>query len=426
MSTSRGSSAKPHGTSARALTQRANVNRKRQCSPHSKFEPRGLRRPYNRTVTLSPDELRRYSRHLVLPQVGREGQERLRASSVLLVGAGGLGSPMALYLAAAGIGRIGIIDFDVVDETNLQRQIVHDTASIGESKVRSAAKRINELNSHVVVEGIEERLAAANARELIARYDIVADGSDNFATRYIVNDAAVLEGKPNVHGAVFRFEGQVTVFDPHRGAPCYRCLFPDPPPPGSVASCEEGGVLGILPGIIGTLQATEVLKLALGIGETLRGRLLLFDALSMKFREIAVVRNAGCPLCGARATITAPSDLADACATGEEKMSKEEITPQELHDAMQRGATYRLLDVREQNEWDYVHIDGATLIPLGALQSRFGELDPATPTVVYCRSGQRSARAAQFLRQRGFAEVLNLVGGINRWAKEVDRSLPTY
>jgi adenylyltransferase/sulfurtransferase len=367
------------------------------------------------------DELSRYGRHFVLPQVGEAGQQRLRNSSVLLVGAGGLGSPVALYLAAAGIGRIGVVDFDTVDLSNLQRQIVHDTKSVDKPKVESASSRMRAMNPHVTVEALTMRLDDTNAREIVSRYDIIVDGSDNFSTRYIVNDACVAEGKPNVHGAVFRFEGQVSLFDPARGGPCYRCLFPEPPPPESVPSCEEGGVLGVLPGIIGTLQASEALKLALGIGESLLGRLILFDALAVRFREIKVSRDPACRGCSTKSqTISAAKTTA--IIQGVASMSNE-ITPEELAAELKDGAEYRVVDVREPHEWALSHLENATHIPLGTLPDRVSELDPEAPTVVYCGSGGRSGRAAQLLRDRGFKNVLNLTGGIRRWAREVDPSI---
>jgi adenylyltransferase/sulfurtransferase len=368
----------------------------------------------------SDDELARYSRHFVLPGVGPEGQRKLRDASVLLIGAGGLGSPVALYLAAAGIGRIGLIDGDVVDLSNLQRQVLHDTASVGSSKVASAIARLRDLNPTVQVDALTGRFDASNARALVSTYDIVVDGSDNFPTRYLVNDACVLEKKPNVHGAVFRFEGQLTIFDAARGGPCYRCLFPSPPPAGSVPSCEEGGVLGVLPGIIGTMQANEALKLLLGIGTPMVGRLLLFDALSLRFREIAVNRNVDCPLCGDHPVIHDVTELNQTCSTEGIGTMSNEITPAELAGELEKGASYRIVDVREPHEWALSHIESATHIPLGAIPQRAGELDPDTPTVVYCRSGGRSARAAQFLREKGFKNVMNLAGGLSRWAREVD------
>jgi molybdopterin/thiamine biosynthesis adenylyltransferase/rhodanese-related sulfurtransferase len=379
---------------------------------------------------LSDRELARYARHLSLPEVGEAGQRRLKAASALIVGAGGLGSPAALYLAAAGVGRLGIVDADAVELSNLQRQILHDTAAVGRPKAESAGARLAALNPEIRLEAQALRLTAANARTLVADYQLVIDGSDSFATRYVVNDACGLEDRPLVYGSIFRFEGQVAVFHAGRG-PCYRCLFPEPPPPGEVPNCAEGGVLGVLPGIVGTLQATEALKLLLGIGESLLGRLLLVDALELRFREFRVVRDPDCALCGEAPTIREPIDMEDpACAlvpaAGEEPGAVRHWTPRELAARLAAGERPLLLDVRNDFEWRLCRLEGALLLPLDALPGRLAELDPARETLVYCHTGVRSAYAAEFLRREGFHRVGNLLGGIHRWALEVDPSLPTY
>jgi len=378
-------------------------------------------------VDLSPEEIARYSRHLVLPEVAIEGQRRLKRSSVLLVGAGGLSSPAALYLAGAGVGRIGIVDFDVVDESNLQRQILHDTTWVGRPKIESAAARLHALNPHVRVETHPAALTRDNALELLAGYDVVVDGTDNFETRYLTNDACFFLKKPNVHGAIFRFEGQASVFWPDRG-PCYRCLFPEPPPPGQVPSCAEGGVLGILPGVIGSIQATEAVKILLGVGEPLVGRLLLYDALAMRFDELRLQRDPDCRLCSPRATIRELQDYPAFCGSGrgQEAGPVEEITARELERRLKAGEDIELIDVREPHEWAICRIGGARLLPLGSLAGHLHELDPARTTVLHCRSGVRSARALVLLRQAGFRRVLNLRGGILAWARDVDPSMPTY
>ena len=378
-------------------------------------------------VDLSPEEIARYSRHLVLPEVAIEGQRRLKRSSVLLVGAGGLSSPAALYLAGAGVGRIGIVDFDVVDESNLQRQILHDTSWVGRPKIESAAARLHALNPHVRVETHPTALTRDNALELLAGYDVVVDGTDNFETRYLTNDACFFLKKPNVHGAIFRFEGQASVFWPDRG-PCYRCLFPEPPPPGQVPSCAEGGVLGILPGVIGSIQATEAVKILLGVGEPLVGRLLLYDALAMRFDELRLQRDPDCRLCSPRATIRELQDYPAFCGSGrgQEADPVEEITARELERRLDAGEDIELIDVREPHEWAICRIGGARLLPLGSLAGHLHELDPARTTVLHCRSGVRSARALVLLRQAGFRRVLNLRGGILAWARDVDPSMPTY
>ncbi len=379
-------------------------------------------------VTLSHDEIRRYSRHLIVPEVGMEGQKRLKASSVLLVGAGGLGSPLALYLAAAGVGRIGIVDFDLVDESNLQRQVIHNTESVGSSKLESAKRRISELNPHVQVDGYEFPLTSENALEVLRPYDVVVDGTDNFPTRYLVNDACVLLGKPNVYGSIFRFEGQASVFWAEHG-PCYRCLYPEPPPPGLVPSCAEGGVLGILPGTIGTIQATETIKLLLGIGEPLVGRLLLYDALDMRFREVYLRKDPACPICGEHPTVTQLIDYQQFCGIDPQTERGEtdwDITPRQLKARLDAGDNLVLLDVREPNEWDVVHMEGAKLIPVNQVTGRANELSTADEIVVYCKTGARSAHAVNELRGLGFRKLHNLAGGITAWAEEVDPSLPRY
>ena len=376
---------------------------------------------------LSPEELARYARHLVLPEVAIEGQRRLKRSSVLLVGAGGLGSPAALYLAAAGVGRIGIVDFDVVDESNLQRQILHDTSWVGRPKLESAVARLAALNPHVRVEPHAAALTRDNALALLAGYDVVVDGTDNFETRYLTNDACYFLKKPNVYGSIFRFEGQASVFWPDRG-PCYRCLFPEPPPPGLVPSCAEGGVLGILPGVIGGIQATEALKILLGVGEPLVGRLLLYDALAMRFDEVQLRRDPACPLCSPRATIRELQDYPAFCGTGRGERTEpvEEIGACELKRRLDAGEPLEIIDVREPHEWAICRIEGARLVPLGSLAERLHELDPARTYVLQCRSGVRSAKALGLLRQAGFRRLLNLRGGILAWAREVDPTMPTY
>jgi len=379
---------------------------------------------------LTPEELRRYGRHLVLPEVGMEGQQRLKASSVLLVGAGGLGSPLALYLAAAGVGRLGLVDFDRVDETNLQRQVLHGSSALGRGKLESARARLSDINPYIHIETYELRLARDNAFDVLRGYDVVADGTDNFATRYLVNDACTLLGIPNVFGSIFRFEGQATVFDARQG-PCYRCLYPEPPPPGLVPSCAEGGVLGVLPGVIGTIQATETLKLILGVGEPLIGRLLLFDALAMSFRELVLRKDPECPLCGERPSITELVDYEEFCGltaaeqavAGAERI---EITVAELDALRRRGEPLALVDVREPHEYAIAHIEGSQLIPLRTLPARMSELDPDAPTVIFCHHGPRSLRATELMRRSGFANVHSLKGGIDSWAREIDPAVPRY
>jgi len=382
-------------------------------------------------VQLSNEEILRYSRHLIIPEVGLSGQKKLKAARVLMIGAGGLGSPLGLYLAAAGIGKIGIVDFDVVDLTNLQRQVLHSTQDVGRPKLDSARETLNGINPNVELETYEERLSSENALRIFSDYDVIVDGTDNFPTRYLVNDACVLLGKPNVYGSILRFDGQVSVFDAKRG-PCYRCLYPAPPPPGLVPSCAEGGVLGVLPGIIGSLQALEVIKLILGEGEPLIGRLVLFDALKFKFRELKLRKNPGCRICGENPTINSLIDYEQFCGiapkpaqTEEVGDNKTEVTVDELKTKLDRGDDVFILDVREPQEYDIVNI-GGYLIPLSTLPKRFSELDPSKEIVVHCKSGGRSARAVEFLRKNGFKNVKNLVGGINAWAERIDPTLPRY
>ncbi len=378
---------------------------------------------------LSRDEISRYARHLIIPDVGIDGQKRLKAARVLLVGAGGLGSPLALYLAAAGVGHIGIVDFDVVDVTNLQRQILHGTKDIGRAKVASARERIADINPFVELTTYETALTSQNALGIIEKYDLVVDGTDNFPTRYLVNDACVMLGKPNVYGSVFRFEGQASVFSTKDG-PCYRCLFPEPPPPGTVPSCAEAGVLGVLPGLIGTIQATEAIKLILGIGEPLVGRLLLVDALGAQFRTVKVRKNPACPACGTH-EITELIDYDEFCGMKPEAGSRKpedtmpEITPLELAERLRAG-DIDLIDVREPHEWDIAHIPGARLIPLGNLPAAVPSLDRTRDIVVQCRSGARSGRAVRLLQAAGFTRVRNLAGGILRWSDDVDPTVPKY
>ncbi len=379
------------------------------------------------SVRLGNDEILRYSRHLIIPEVGMQGQKKLKAGKVLLIGAGGLGSPLALYLAAAGVGTIGIVDFDVVELTNLQRQIVHATRDIGRSKLESAREAITDVNPYVNVQLHESRLESDNAKELFADYDVIVDGTDNFATRYLVNDACVLLGKPNVYGSIFRFDGQVTVFDSRVG-PCYRCLYPTPPPPGLVPSCAEGGVLGVLPGIIGTLQALETIKLLLGKGDSLIGRLVLFDAMGFTFRELKVRKNPECPICGEHPTIHELIDYEQFCGVLSADLDddgKSEISAEDLKARLDRGDDIELVDVREPHENEIVNI-GGKLIPLRELPERTQELSPSKEIVVYCKSGERSGKAVKFLKGVGFRHVKNLVGGIQGWARRIDRSLPVY
>jgi molybdopterin/thiamine biosynthesis adenylyltransferase/rhodanese-related sulfurtransferase len=386
-------------------------------------------------ATMSPlagldnDEILRYSRHLIMPEVGMEGQLKLKSARVLCIGAGGLGAPLALYLAAAGVGTLGMVDFDVVDFTNLQRQVIHDTDDVGRPKLASARDTIQDINPNVEIIPFETRLSSENALEIFKDFDIVADGTDNFPTRYLVNDACVLLNKPNVYGSIFRFEGQASVFYASQG-PCYRCLYPEPPPPGLVPSCAEGGVLGVLPGIVGCIQAMETIKLILGKGRPLIGRLLLFDALGMKFRELKLRKNPECPVCGLHPTITKLIDYEQFCGIrGEEakpETSVPEITPVELKELMDSGNSPIIIDVREPHEFQICRIPGSTLIPLGEVPARMNELSSADEIVVHCRSGVRSARAVNLLMQSGFRKIRNLKGGILAWSDQVDPSVPKY
>ncbi len=378
---------------------------------------------------LSKEEVLRYSRHLIMPEVGMDGQLKLKQAKVLLVGAGGLGAPLGLYLAAAGVGRLGLVDFDVVDFTNLQRQVTFGTSDVGRKKLEAAKERFGNLNPEIQIDTYEAMLSSANALGILRDYDIVVDGTDNFPTRYLVNDACILLGKPNVYGSIFRFEGQATVFG-YPGGPCYRCLYPEPPPPGLVPSCAEGGVLGVLPGIIGSIQAMETIKLILGKGDSLVGRLLLFDALQMRFRELKLRKNPNCPLCGEHRTIHALIDYQEFCGIrGEEAaapaVAVPEITPKELKARLDHGDDIFILDVREPHEYQICQI-GGYLIPLGELPRRVHELDTSREIVAHCRSGKRSAEAVAFLRQAGFRKIFNLKGGILAWSDEVDPSVPKY
>jgi molybdopterin/thiamine biosynthesis adenylyltransferase/rhodanese-related sulfurtransferase len=380
---------------------------------------------------LSPDELRRYSRHLSLPEVGLDGQKKIRAARVLCIGAGGLGSPIAMYLAAAGIGKLGIVDFDTVEFSNLQRQVLHGTQDVGRLKTESAQDAIWRLNPDVEVTLHSEMLSSTNAMEILADYDIVVDGTDNFPTRYLVNDACVLLKKPNVYGSIFRFEGQASVFAPHLGAPCYRCLYPEPPPPGLVPSCAEGGVLGVLPGIVGLIQATEILKLAAGIGTPLFNRLLLFNALEMSFRELRLRRDPQCPLCGEHPSIKKLIDYEDFCglrpAGQNQSMHPDEVTVQAMKEALEKPELgVRVIDVREPDEQSIASIPGVPLLPLSEIERRYQELDPDQNYYIHCKSGGRSMRALEFLRQKGFKHLKSVKGGITAWSKEIDPSVPTY
>jgi len=380
---------------------------------------------------LTNEEIRRYSRHLILPEVGLAGQRKIRNTSVLCIGAGGLGSPIAMYLAAAGIGRLGIVDFDTVDYSNLQRQILHSDADVGHSKADSAKAAIQALNPNVQVDLHKTRITADNALDLIRPYDIVVDGTDNFPTRYLTNDACVLLKKPNVYGSIFRFEGQASVFAPHLGGPCYRCLYPEPPPPGMVPSCAEGGVLGVLPGIIGCIQATEILKLALGKGTSLIGRLMLFNALDMKFRELKLRKDPKCPLCGPNPSVTQLIDYEMFCGILPEPMNPgsnpDEVSLQEMKKALDTPSLgIKVIDVREADEQQIARIAGVPLVPLSTLPQRFTDLDPNVQYYIHCKSGVRSMKALRFLREQGFKYVKSVKGGINGWADEIDPSVPKY
>jgi sulfur-carrier protein adenylyltransferase/sulfurtransferase len=384
------------------------------------------------SVELSKDEILRYSRHLIMPEVGMEGQLKLKKGSVLLVGTGGLGAPLGLYLAAAGVGRIGLVDFDVVDFTNLQRQVIHGTKDVGRKKLDSAIESMRDINPHVKLDRHEVMLSSENAPEILKDYDIIIDGTDNFPTRFLVNDACVLLNKPNVYGSIFRFEGQSTVFATE-GGPCYRCLYPEPPPPGLVPSCAEGGVLGILPGVIGLIQATEAVKLILGIGEPLIGRLLLYDALAMRFREFKIRKNPECPVCGDHPTITELIDYQEFCGIPQQQtpvstpaQATGDIEPPEVKAKLDRGENFTLIDVREPHEYQICRIPGARLIPLGELPKHLNELDPDQEIVAHCKSGMRSAKAVDLLKQSGFKNARNMKGGILAWSDKVDPTVPKY
>jgi molybdopterin/thiamine biosynthesis adenylyltransferase/rhodanese-related sulfurtransferase/molybdopterin converting factor small subunit len=387
------------------------------------------------TPALDAEEVKRYSRHLILPEIGLDGQRKLKAASVLCIGAGGLGTPVAMYLAAAGLGRIGIVDFDVVDYSNLQRQIIHGTPDVGRSKLQSAKDTINALNPHVQVDTYETALSSQNALDLFRPYDVIIDGTDNFPTRYLVNDACVLTGKPNAYGSIFRFEGQASVFATKDG-PCYRCLYPEPPPAGLVPSCAEGGVLGVLPGIIGLIQATEAMKLVLGIGEPLIGRFLIYDALKMRFRELKLRKDPDCPVCGIHPTVTQLIDYEQFCgvrpepqttaAAGGTVTNEWEITPVELKRRIDAGEKLQIVDVREPNEFQINRIPGTTLIPLGELPQRYRELDLDREIILHCKMGGRSAKAQDFLRTVGVTNTKNLRGGVLAWIDQVDPSQPKY
>ena len=380
---------------------------------------------------LSNDEILRYSRHLILPEVNLEGQKKLKAAKVLCIGAGGLGSPLAMYLAAAGVGTIGIVDFDVVDYTNLQRQIIHDTNDVGRLKMESARDTIKDINPHVEVIGFEERFSSENAMGIVKDFDIVIDGTDNFPTRYLTNDVCVLLGKPNVYGSIFRFEGQASVFWAEHG-PCYRCLYPEPPPPGMVPSCAEGGVLGVLPGIVGCLQANEAIKLILGVGNPLIGRLMLFNALKMQFRELRLQKDPNCPICGTNPSIHELIDYEEFCgirgeeAPAQEVDQNEEITVRELKERMDRGERLNVIDVREPHEFAIARIPGTKLIPLNQVEERAGELNPNEEIILHCRTGKRSADALNRLKAKGFRRLKNLKGGIAAWSDEIDSKVPKY
>jgi molybdopterin/thiamine biosynthesis adenylyltransferase/rhodanese-related sulfurtransferase/molybdopterin converting factor small subunit len=380
---------------------------------------------------LSNEEIARYSRHLIMPEVGMQGQRRLKAASVLMIGTGGLGAPVGMYLAAAGVGRIGVVDFDVVEESNLQRQIIHGTKDLGRRKIESARDRLRDINPHIEIETHETRLTSQNALRLFKNYDIVVDGTDNFPTRYLVNDACVLSGKPNVYGSIFRFEGQASVFWAERGA-CYRCLYPEPPPPGLVPSCAEGGVLGVLPGIVGAIQANETIKLILGIEGSLINRLLLFDALQMKFREFKLRKDPKCPVCGEQPTVKELIDYEEFCGIVPQPQpaaaeTLEEITATELHERLLRGDKLQIIDVREPHEFEIARIEGTRLIPLGHVVNRMNEIDPSVETVVHCKGGVRSAKAIEALQRAGYpGRLINLKGGITAWSDDVDPKVAKY
>lgn len=387
-------------------------------------------------MDLTNQEIRRYSRHLIMPEVGLEGQKKLKNAKVLCIGAGGLGSPLSLYLSAAGVGKLGILDFDVVDFSNLQRQVIHSEKTVGEPKVESAKNRLLDLNSHIEIQTYNERLTSDNSLDIIKNYDVVVDGTDNFATRYLTNDACVILGKPNVYGSIFRFEGQVSVFDAEKG-PCYRCLYPEPPPPGLVPSCAEGGVLGILPGVVGTLQASEVVKLIIEQGEPLIGRLLFMDVLTMEPRILKLRKNPDCPICGDNPTIKELIDYEEFCGIGRGELGKEEtnrepadvkeISVEDLYEKRKiKDGKVQLIDVREPHEYEICKIDGSKLIPLGEIKDRTSELDPDAEIVVHCHHGGRSMKAAKMLQEKGFTNVINLKGGIDEWAEKLDPKMSRY
>ena len=376
-------------------------------------------------MQLSSAELQRYSRHLIMPEVTPDGQRRLKAARVLCIGAGGLGSPAAVYVAAAGMGTIGIVDFDDVDLSNLQRQILHGTKDIGRDKLESARDRLHDINPEIDVQLHKCRFSSENAPQLVSRYDVIVDGSDNFPTRYLSNDVCVFARKPNVYGSVFRFEGQTTVFAPHLGGPCYRCLFPEPPPPDSVPNCAQAGVLGVLPGIIGMLQAIEAIKMIVGVGESLVGRLLHFDALKARFRELNLRRDPECPVCGENPTIFSPIDYEQFCGARDEEAIPT-MSAHELKQKMDAREPFELIDVREGFEYEIARIDGARLIPLGEIAERADELPRNRPIVIHCHSGRRSAEAVRLLQQRGFGNIYNLEGGIDAWSDQIDPGVPKY
>ncbi len=382
-------------------------------------------------MELNNDEIRRYSRHLILPEVGLAGQKKLKAASVLCIGAGGLGSPIALYLAAAGVGKLGLVDFDVVDYSNLQRQIIHGTKDVDRPKAESAKETINDINPNCEVVIHNTMLTSDNAMDIIKNYDVVVDGTDNFPTRYLTNDACVLLGKPNVYGSIFRFEGQASVFAPHMDGPCYRCLYPEPPPPGMVPSCAEGGVLGVLPGIIGCIQTTEIIKLILGKGKHLINRLMIYSALDMQFREVKLRRDPKCPICGDNPTIKELIDYQQFCGIpGQDEAPDEnpdEVTVQDMKKAMDdKSLGIRVVDVREPDEYEIAHIEGVPQIPLSQLEARFTELDANETIYLHCKSGVRSMKALSFLREQGYKYVKSVKGGIAAWAQEIDTSIPQY
>lgn len=383
-------------------------------------------------TTLSNEEIRRYARHLIMPEVGMSGQRRLKGARVLLVGTGGLGSPAAMYLAAAGVGTIGLVDYDVVDASNLQRQVIHGERTVGKRKVDSAADRLKDLNPFIKVEKHNTLVDSGNALELFRNYDVIADGTDNFPTRYLVNDACVLLGKPNVYASIFRFEGQVSVFDAKRG-PCYRCLYAEPPPPGLVPSCAEGGVFGVLPGVVGSLQATEVIKLLLDLGDPLIGRLLTFDAMTMKVRELKLRKDPQCKVCGPNASVKELIDYVQFCGVPSHDHEADgtvlaglEVTVRQLAERQKKHEDFKLIDVREPHEAEIANLRGARLIPLGELPERLHELDSRDDLVVFCKTGARSMKAVQLLRDAGFSKVKNLRGGINAWSREIDKAVPLY